>query len=71
MCVRVCALQHGTLCHCDGSRPEQWKEAAGGKREDMNIARVGEQIELYHSMYSMSVHVFAYVQLACKDVLTL
>lgn len=37
ICVCLCALQHGTLCHCDGSRPEQQKEAGGGgKREEMN-----------------------------------
>lgn len=39
----VCVLQHGTLCHCDGSRPEQRREeeeeGGGGKREAMNITR--------------------------------
>lgn len=42
-----------------------------GQKQQEEEGRVGEQMELYHSMYSMSVHVFAYVQLACKDVLTL
>lgn len=40
VCICVCAHQHGTLCHCDGSRPEQWREAGGGgKQEAMNITR--------------------------------
>lgn len=40
--VHVCALQHGALCHCDGSRPEHWREEGeGGKQKAMNVTRVG------------------------------
>jgi len=56
----VYVLQHGTLCHCDGSRAEQWKEAGGGKQESMNVRTTGDGVK---RVAFLSVHELAYVHL--------